>query len=229
MTYFYTRNYLLSDCTTIWETPCRTVFSQTVEGSVFFMGMIPMKNHSNCYNTALCAASHPDSTVRSHMFLAECAKNHWRNRRNERPPKERFAAFTVRPETQIEAASLCDSMHRCFRVATFFHVALRLDNYIRELFFCFPFRSNEDTRCITIDSLGSQLQRSNFPRVTGQCFPKFLIFDSLSQIKCKKVRIDSFSCFLYEYYVSVIKYITDIKYWSFKINILFKILCLIRI
>lgn len=127
-------------------------------------------------------------------------RNHWRNRRNERPPKERFAAFTVRPETQIEAASLCDSMHRCFRVATFFHVALRLDNYIRELFFCFPFRSNEDTHCITIDSLGSQLQRSNFPRVIGECFPKFLIFGSLSQFKCKKVRIDSFSCFLYEHY-----------------------------
>lgn len=25
------------------------------------------------------------------------------------------------PETRIEAASLCDSMHRCFRLATFFH------------------------------------------------------------------------------------------------------------
>lgn len=68
-------------------------------------------------------------------------RNHWRNRRNERPPNERFAAFAVPPETRIEAASLCDSMRPCFRAATFFpsHVVPRLDNYIHELFFCLSF------------------------------------------------------------------------------------------
>ena len=142
-------------------------------GLAFYGLTVPMKNHFGAPTIPLSVRPViPIQRPEAICSWPNVLRNHWRNRRNERPPNERFAAFAVPPETRIEAASLCDSMRPCFRAATFFSPAtscpvsiITFTNYS----FAFRFRSDEDPtlHCVVADCREVQSRKSESPRKFG--------------------------------------------------------------